>query len=111
MPVLALFGIMPQPSAEMYSESGWQFIKALMDTGYMMPLVQIANVMCGILLLANRTALAAVMLVPLTINIILFHFFLDAAPISAAAIPAYVLLVGNIVFLYQNRSKYTQILS
>lgn len=110
MPVLALFGVIPQPSAEMYSEAGWEFMKALMDTGYMMPFIQISNVLCGILLLANRTALAAVMLVPLTLNIILFHIFLDATPVSASSSPAYILLIGNIIFLHQNRAKYKSIL-
>lgn len=111
MPLLAMTGVIPQPTAEMYSEPGWKFISALMETGYMMPLVSIANIVCGVLLLANRTALAAIMLVPLTINIVLFHVFLDASPISAGAIPAYVLLFGNIIFLYQNRSKYRGLIS
>ncbi|MEK7137716.1 MAG: hypothetical protein AAB853_05540 [Patescibacteria group bacterium] len=37
---------------------------------------------------------------------ITFHWFLDAAPISAAAIPAYILLAINAFFLWENRGKY-----
>lgn len=109
MPLLAMFGLIPEPTAEMYSPAGWAFISALMETGYMMPLVMVTNVICGVLLLLNRTALAAVILAPLTVNIVLFHVFLDPTPVSAASSPAYILLAMNLYFLWVNRQKYSPI--
>ena len=107
MPTAGALGLFPEPSADMYSSiESWEFISALNSTGYMMPLITITTLLCALLLFANRTALAAVILAPFTVNVILFHLFLDASPISAAATPAYILLVLNIYFLWVNRNKY-----
>jgi hypothetical protein len=109
MPVTGGLGMMPEPTEEMYSPEGWMFMSALMNSGYMMPLIALTCLACAILLFANRTALAAILLAPFTINVIAFHVFLDAAPISAAAIPAYILLMLNAYFLWVNTEKYRQL--
>jgi putative oxidoreductase len=106
IPVAGVFNLLPQPTAEMYTPQGWAFISALMQTGYMMPLVALTSFICGALFLLNHTALAAVLLAPFTVNVIAFHWFLDAAPVSASSIPAYILLALNIFFLWINWGKY-----
>ena len=109
MPVLGTIGVFPPPTEDMFTPQGWAFISALMNTGYMMPLMGLLNVVCLILVIMNRTALAAVLLAPFTVNVILFHVFLDASPVSAAAIPAYVLLITNVFFLWWNWGKYEKL--
>lgn len=106
MPILSILNIVPEPAAEMYTPEGWAFMSAMIQTGYLLPLVKLMNVVCGVLLLANRTALAAILLAPLTVNIVLFHIFLDATPLSPASLPAYFLLVMNVYYLWTNRNKY-----
>ena len=71
-----------------------------------MPLITLTCLVCIVLLAIGRTALAAVVLAPFSVNVIAFHWFLDAAPISAASSPGYALLILNLFFLWENRSKY-----
>jgi hypothetical protein len=105
--VAGSFGLFPEPTAEMYSTpEAWAFISALMNTGYMMPAIGVISLVCGGLLFMNKTALAAVLLAPFTVNVILFHVFLDESVISAAASPAYLLLAFNLFFLWHERKKY-----
>lgn len=106
MPAAGALGLLPEPTAEMYTPEGWAFMEALMTTPYMMPLIGITSLIVGVLFLAGKNALAAILLAPFTVNVILFHIFLDAAPISAAAIPAYILVALNLYFLWVERKKY-----
>lgn len=107
MPVAGGLGFLPQPTADMYSTpESWSFIEELMNTGYMMPLVALTCLAGSILSFTKRTALAGVVLAPFTVNVILFHVFLDAVPVSAAAIPAYMLLGFNVWLLWDSRESY-----
>lgn len=108
MPVAGTLGLMPEPTADMYTTTqAWDFISALANSGYMMPLIGVTAFICSILFFANKTALGAVILAPFTVNVIAFHLFLDASPISAGAIPAYILVALNLYFLWSNKAKYT----
>ena len=53
------------------------FFKGLMGSGYFFPLLKCTETTCGLLLIIDRAApLALVVLAPITLNIILFHTFL-----------------------------------
>lgn len=62
------------------SEAGRQFMSALSATGYMIPMIGIAEILCGALILFPATApLGVLLLAPHSVNIMLFHLFLDPA--------------------------------
>jgi putative oxidoreductase len=105
MPVLGALGVFPAPTASMYTPQAWAFMKPLMDTGYMMPLIGLTCAAALVLLVTSRTALMAVVLVPLTVNVMLFHIVLEHEPL-ASTIFGVLLLVLNIFFLWTERSKY-----
>ena len=80
---LAFFGLigyfvnMPAPP---YNEAGMAFLGALFATGYMFHLMSIVFVLSGFMFILNKwSAFGAVLLAPVTINIVLFHVFLDSA--------------------------------
>lgn len=78
-------------------------IKALIggmkQTGYFWPMLGIAEIVCGVLLLSQVLALlGAVMLVPLTLNIFLFELFLGGGNITEIFIHGLYLL-GNLLIL------------
>ncbi|NVK35026.1 MAG: DoxX family membrane protein [Rhodobacteraceae bacterium] len=78
-------------------------IKALIggmkQTGYFWPMLGIAEIVCGVLLLSQVLALlGAVMLVPLTINIFLFELFLGGGNITEIFIHGLYLL-GNLLII------------
>lgn len=106
LPALGGLGVFPQPTADMYTSQGWAFISALINTGYMFPLIGVFSIIVAIFAFANRTALAAIMLLPFTVNIVLFHVILDATPVSASSALAYIVAAINIFLLWYNWKKY-----
>lgn len=96
MPALAPLGIFPEPTAEMYaSAQAWQFMSALLMSGYIMPLIAVVGVLVIYLLLSGREAFGVLLLTPFTVNVMLFHWFFDPTPISANSALAYVLLIAH----------------
>ncbi len=106
MPVLGVLGVFPAPTADMYPPNGWAFMSALMAVGYMMPLVGATCAVCAVLLAINRTALAAIILAPFTVNVVLFHIFAEYGLFHPSAILADLLLILNAFFLWTERKKY-----
>ena len=79
------------------------FMDALIKTGYMMPLIALSEIIPGFLLLINKwKGLALVWLVPISVNIVLFHITFDIASIGPAALIA----ILNVVLIYANWKKF-----
>lgn len=111
MPVIGALGFFPEPAAEMYTPEGWNFMSALMEAGYIMPIMAIVFAISIVLLFTGRQALAAVLIAPITVNIITFHWFLDATPVSANSAMAYIFLALNLYLLWYNRKHYQALLA
>jgi putative oxidoreductase len=88
---LAVFGadkflhFMPQPDAP---PEGGAFLGALFDAGYVFPAIGLAFLTTSACLLAGRVALGVIILTPITLNILLYHFRYDVAGIGAGAVIA-----------------------
>ena len=79
------------------------FGAALMNTGYMFPLIMGTQTIVGVLLLVNRfVPLALVLIAPVVVNIIGFHVFLAPAGIG----PGLVVLVLEIYLVWAYRNSY-----
>ena len=65
------------------------FMSALMNTGYMLPLIAGTQLLVGVLLLSGRfVPLALVLLAPVIVNIVAFHLFLDRSGLVVALVVA-----------------------
>ncbi len=86
------------------SESATTFMTGLAISGYLFPLIKVVELLAGLALLTGRfVALAAVVIFPITLNILLYHVFLDPGGILMAG-----LLFGGNIFLaivYRDRYK------
>ncbi|MCE9618964.1 MAG: DoxX family membrane protein [Planctomycetes bacterium] len=92
----------PQPKDAM-PEGATAFINALMNTGFMFPLVAGTQVLVGILLLANRfVPLALVLIAPIIVVIVTFHLFL--AP--TGMVMALVVLALELFLVWSYRRAY-----
>lgn len=89
---LLVFGLnlflnfLPQPKTPI-APAAMAFAGALMNTGYMMPLIGTTLTIVGVLLTINRfVPLALALFAPFIVNSILFHFMLEPTgrPMSAA---------------------------
>jgi putative oxidoreductase len=79
------------------------FMDALIKTGYMIPLIGISEIIPGILLLINKwKGLALVWLVPVSVNIVLFHLKFDISTIAPAALIA----ILNAALIYANWKRF-----
>ncbi len=108
-PILGALGVFPAPTADLYTPEGWAFMQALMASGYLMPLLAITCAAGLVLMLLGKTALAAVIIAPMTVNVICFHAFVDTGLVSPSAILGILLLVCNVYLLWHERAKYKQL--
>jgi putative oxidoreductase len=82
------FNFLPQPQME---GKALDFIMALVNTGYMFPVIKGIEVLASILLLTGiAVPLALLLLAPIVTNILLFHTFLDFNP----GLPIVIVLLG-----------------
>ncbi|MDM5221062.1 hypothetical protein QUF86_10065 [Peribacillus sp. NJ11] len=84
-----------------------EFMKALEDTGYFMEFLSIVKIICGIALLSNRfVPLALVIFMPVSVNMAMFHIFLE----FSSGIAAYAILAINTILLFMNIEEYRSLL-
>lgn len=82
------------------------FMKAMIDTGYLLALVKGTEVVCGLALLTGRfVPLALVVLAPVTLNILLFHVVLAPAGMGMAV----VLTVLQIYLMWAYRDAFAAV--
>ena len=90
------------------SEAATNLMQAFIDSGYIMTVVAIVQIVCGLLLLFNRfTALALVLIFPILVNAFLFHLFLDFSGIAGATVA----IVMNSTLFYLHKENYQSILT
>lgn len=112
MPILGTLGIFPAPTPDLYqSAKAFQFIEILMAVQYINIIMAVVFALAVILLWTKRVALAALLILPITVNIVAFHLVLDGGLFTTGAIMADVLLVINIYFLRQQREYYVALFS
>lgn len=106
-PILGTLGLFPAPTPDLYgSPEAFQFISLLMGSGYVMWMSTVVYLLALFCLWTKRTALAALLLLPITLNIVGFHAFLDTGLFTAGAIMGNVFLLLNLAFLWQQRAQY-----
>lgn len=112
MPILGATGVFPAPTADMYtSAESFAFITALMNAWYITATMAVVFALALVALWTKRVALAALLILPLTVNIVGFHLFLDGGLFTLGAVMADVLLLLNVYFLYQQRKTYNVLLA
>jgi putative oxidoreductase len=89
------------------SGAAGDFATALFKSGYFFPFLKGTEVICGILLLSNRFAtLALLILAPIIIHIVLFHAFLAPEGLAMGLI-----LLGLLIYLaWTRRESYKHVL-
>ncbi len=89
---------MPEPNGD-----AKEFMTSLGATGYLFPVVGFLEVIIGVMLLLKKwVAFALVLLAPISINIMLFHLFLDipGAPF------ALLILIFNGILIFKHWQQY-----
>ena len=89
--------------AEPLTGAAGEFMNSLGATGYIFPVVGIFEVIIGgLLLLRKWVAFALILLAPISINILLFHLFLDIPGLGVALL----VVVFNAILIYKHWQQY-----
>lgn len=95
-----LLSLFPEPELE---GSMKLFNEGLAAAVYMMPLVKTIELLCGISFVTGRfVPLATLVIFPITVNIVLVHFFLAPEGIPVAIF----VLLSNLFLAYYYRDRY-----
>ena len=90
-----IFEFVPTPAGDLIESFG--------QVDYIFPVVAFLEILIGIMLLAKKwIAFALILLAPIALNILLFHFYLDFAGI----VPAILIAVLNGILIYKHWSQY-----
>ena len=105
--ILGVMAFMNLPLPDFYPPKALAFLQALGDTGYMSYVTGIIQILVGLMFITRRyVALGAVILMPISFNIVIFHLFLDLKTI----IPGLIIFALNIFILYTEHDKYKSLL-
>lgn len=78
-------------------------IESFGQVDYIFPFVAVLEILIALMLLSKKwVAFALVLLVPLSLNILLFHFYLNFSGI----VPAIIVAALNGVLIYKHRRQY-----
>lgn len=96
--------IIPIPKLDEEAKVFWQ---ALQYAGYILPLAASACVIGGICCIGNKhVPLSILVLLPITVNMVLFHLFLDVSTGGGA----FIMGLLNAYLLYAYRGEYEHLL-
>lgn len=105
-PILGALGFMPAPTPDMYNTpKAYEFISLLMEVKYITIIQAIVFILSAFFLWTKREALASLLLLPITVNIVAFHAFLDGGLFTAGALMGNILAILTIFFIWTNRNK------
>lgn len=111
-PILGSLGIFPPPTREMYgSQQAYDFIMATINSGYITVVMSVCFALAIYFLWTGRDSVAALLIAPITVNIVGFHAFIDGGLLTSGALMGNVLLVLNCYYLWKNREKYRVLLA
>ena len=87
------------------------FISGMKQTGYLWELIGFSEILFGLMLIIKRTRiLGAILLLPVTLNILLFHAFLETDEILSLFHVALLFLI-NWIIIISNRNKFKSLFS
>jgi len=112
LPAFGLFGIFPTPTRELYhTDSAFAFMQLIMNSAsYIDWMMVVVLLLAVVALWTKREALAALLIAPITLNVIGFHLFLDGGIVNPGSIPAILMVFINGYLLYANRAAYKSLL-
>lgn len=111
LPILGVTGIFPPPTQDLYNTpQAFQFILTIQETRYINLIMVAVHIVALVCLWTRRTALAALLILPITVNVVAFHLVLDGGLLTGGAVLGNIMLLINAYFLWQHRSQYAPLL-
>lgn len=111
LPVVGMTGMLGVPTRELYNtDIAFSFIEMLTEVGYIDWMMAAVNLVALGALWSGREALAALLIAPITANVVGFHLFIDGGLLTGGAVLGNIMLALNLYFLWKNREAYRGLL-
>jgi polyferredoxin len=112
LPILGWLGVGPPATQDLYNTpEAFAFIQTITEGRYITTIMVVVHVVALVCLWTRRTALAALLILPITVNVVGFHAFLDGGLLTGGAVLGNIMLLINAYFLWQHRREYTPLLA
>lgn len=110
MPVLGATGVFPPPTPDLYNTpEAFAYIESLMGT-YLPYANAFTCALAFVLLWSRRVALAMIIALPVTVNVVAFHLFMDGGLFTSGALLGNIMLLINVYFIWQERAVFAPLL-
>lgn len=104
LPIVGITGVLGEPTRELYyTDQAYSFIQMLADVAYINYMMAVVHSIALIALWTKREALGALLVLPITLNVVGFHLVLDGGLLTAGAVLGNLLLILNGYLLWKNR--------
>jgi uncharacterized membrane protein YphA (DoxX/SURF4 family) len=98
--IVVLFKLVPQPEQ---TGNVKIFMDGMAASVYMMTTIKVIELICAVAFLTGKfVPLATVVIFPITVNILLFHVFVEPEGLLVAIL----LMIGNLFLAWYYRNKY-----
>jgi hypothetical protein len=106
MPVLGATGIFPPATRDLYhTDEAFAFIEILNTATYILYMMAVAHLLAIYALWTRREVVGALLALPISLNVVGFHFWLDGGLLTAGASLGNVMLAINLYLLWIHRDK------
>lgn len=112
LPILGLTGIFPKPTSDLYNtQQAFAFIEILNSAIYILYMMAVVHLIAIFCLWTKRVALASILVLPITFNVVGFHLFLDGGLLTGGAILGNIMLLINLYLVWKHRSIYKSLIA
>ena len=112
LPVIGITGLLGEPTRELYNtDLAYAFIQMLTNVMYINYMMVVVHLIVLFALWTGREALAAILVLPITLNVFAFHLVIDGGIFTGGAMLANVMLLLNLYLLWVNRTAYLPLLN
>ncbi len=106
LPVLGLTGMLGEPTRDFYnSDEAYAFIQMLTEVMFINYIMAVVHIIALIALWTKRELLAALLVLPITVNVVAFHLFLDGGLLTGGAVLGNIMLLINLYLLWIHRNR------
>ena len=111
MPVIGLTGALGEATRDLYNtDIAFSFIEMLTEIEYINYMMAVVHIIALIALWTRREALAALLVLPITLNVVAFHAVIDGGLLTPGAVLGNIMLLINIYLLWKYRRQYQMFL-
>jgi hypothetical protein len=110
MPILGATGIFPPATRDLYhTDEAFAFIEVLETAAYILYMMVVVHLLAIVALWTRREVVGALLALPISLNVVGFHFWLDGGLLTAGASMGNVMLLINLYLLWIHRDKLVQL--